>query len=102
MDSGNTTRRQFAAGLVGCGALGAPLVSISCQNGHAMEPLPRRSRKDFQPMNANFGLFPALTERKRGRDKKHAYAQRALSDLDGWIHQVGLGISRGLMQTSSR
>ncbi|PIW26216.1 MAG: methylenetetrahydrofolate--tRNA-(uracil(54)-C(5))-methyltransferase (FADH(2)-oxidizing) TrmFO [Rhodospirillales bacterium CG15_BIG_FIL_POST_REV_8_21_14_020_66_15] len=46
----------------------------------------------FQPMNANFGLFPPLPtddlpkkERPRGRDRKVLLSRRALADLDGWI-----------------
>ena len=52
----------------------------------------------FQPMNANFGLFPPLTQepaigedgkRLRGTPKtiakKRALCQRALADLDRWI-----------------
>ncbi|WP_299438292.1 methylenetetrahydrofolate--tRNA-(uracil(54)-C(5))-methyltransferase (FADH(2)-oxidizing) TrmFO [uncultured Rhodospira sp.] len=47
----------------------------------------------FQPMNVNFGLFPELPpeltrvgKRKlRGRDRKAAYARRALEDLAAWM-----------------
>ena len=39
----------------------------------------------FQPMNVNFGLFPPLGTRMRGRDRKRAYAMRALTDLDSWL-----------------
>ncbi|GAB4233559.1 MAG: methylenetetrahydrofolate--tRNA-(uracil(54)-C(5)) -methyltransferase (FADH(2)-oxidizing) TrmFO [Kiloniellaceae bacterium] len=43
----------------------------------------------FQPMNVNFGLFPPLIppEGKRKvkkKDRKPAYAARALADLDAW------------------
>ena len=43
----------------------------------------------FQPMNVNFGLFPPLApppgKRKvKKKDRKPAYAARALSDLDAW------------------
>ncbi len=43
----------------------------------------------FQPMNVNFGLFPPLTppEGKRKvkkKDRKPAYAARALADLEAW------------------
>ena len=47
----------------------------------------------FQPMNVNFGLFPALTEKNekgripKGRDRKLAYARRALDDMKGWAEQ---------------
>ena len=44
----------------------------------------------FQPMNVNFGLFPPLTpppgKRKVGkRERKPAYAARALTDLERWM-----------------
>ena len=42
----------------------------------------------FQPMNVNFGLFPALAEggrKPKGRARKEAMAQRALRDLDAWL-----------------
>ena len=41
-------------------------------------------RRDFQPMNVNYGLFPPLTQRLRGREKKTALAKRALQDLTNW------------------
>ena len=45
----------------------------------------------FQPMNVNFGLFPQLpTDERgrlpRGRDRKAAYAKRALTSLQHWAH----------------
>jgi methylenetetrahydrofolate--tRNA-(uracil-5-)-methyltransferase len=43
-------------------------------------------RKEFQPMNANYGLFPPLGGRWRGRDKKLKLAERALADFDRWAH----------------
>ncbi len=39
----------------------------------------------FQPMNVNFGLFPPLAERVGKRERKRAYARRALRDLDAWL-----------------
>ena len=48
----------------------------------------------FQPMNVNFGLFPPLApaprqegakpKKLKGRDRKAAYAARALDDIDRW------------------
>ncbi len=42
----------------------------------------------FQPMNVNFGLFPPLTGRTKRKDRKPAYAQRALADLAAWLGGV--------------
>jgi methylenetetrahydrofolate--tRNA-(uracil-5-)-methyltransferase len=36
-------------------------------------------------MNVNFGLFPDLEGKIKGRDRKLAYTRRALADLDGWL-----------------
>jgi methylenetetrahydrofolate--tRNA-(uracil-5-)-methyltransferase len=43
------------------------------------------SRKDFQPMNANYGLMPEMPGRLRGRQKKIAMSERALRAIDAWI-----------------
>jgi methylenetetrahydrofolate--tRNA-(uracil-5-)-methyltransferase len=47
-------------------------------------------RRDFQPMNANYGLFPPLPRRLHGREKKAALAERALRDLATWHAAQGL------------
>jgi methylenetetrahydrofolate--tRNA-(uracil-5-)-methyltransferase len=47
-------------------------------------------RKEFQPMNTNYGLFPPLARRLRGREKKAALAERALRDLTAWQAANGL------------
>jgi len=39
----------------------------------------------FQPMNVNFGLFPPLAGKVRGRDRKQALAERARCDLAAWL-----------------
>jgi methylenetetrahydrofolate--tRNA-(uracil-5-)-methyltransferase len=38
----------------------------------------------FQPMNINFGLFPPLLGKSRGRRKRLLFAERALIDLEEW------------------
>ena len=43
-----------------------------------------RGRKHFQPMNANYGLFPPLKRNLRGREKKLALAERGLHDICRW------------------
>jgi methylenetetrahydrofolate--tRNA-(uracil-5-)-methyltransferase len=39
----------------------------------------------FQPMNINFGLFPALETETRGRDRKKLMAHRAIAELQPWL-----------------
>ncbi len=58
-------------------ALGAVLA-------HVTGPRPA-SAGAYQPMNVNFGLFPPLDGRFRGRERKRAHAARALADLDRWL-----------------
>ncbi len=45
------------------------------------------TRRDFQPMNANYGLMPDLKIRARGREKKIGMATRALTAIDAWIER---------------
>jgi methylenetetrahydrofolate--tRNA-(uracil-5-)-methyltransferase len=42
-------------------------------------------RDEFQPMNANYGLFPPIGGRLRGRDKRVELGRRASVDLARWI-----------------
>jgi methylenetetrahydrofolate--tRNA-(uracil-5-)-methyltransferase len=42
----------------------------------------------FQPMNVNFGLFPPLARRIKRRERKAAYAERALHDLSSWLGET--------------
>jgi methylenetetrahydrofolate--tRNA-(uracil-5-)-methyltransferase len=46
------------------------------------------SAEVFQPMNINFGLMPPLAGRVNKKDRKLAYCQRALTNLDGWINEM--------------
>jgi methylenetetrahydrofolate--tRNA-(uracil-5-)-methyltransferase len=43
------------------------------------------SRRDFQPMNANYGLIPDLKIRARGRQRRIEMGTRALATIDDWI-----------------
>jgi len=45
------------------------------------------TRSDFQPMNANYGLFPPLEGRFRGREKRHAQGARAVAEFGRWLAQ---------------
>ena len=52
--------------------------------------------RTFQPMNVNFGLFPEIDnpgagkKRLRGRDRKQAYASRALAAFKSWADAAGM------------
>ena len=38
----------------------------------------------FQPMNANFGLFPPMEKQMRGKQKRRLLAKRGLKDVEQW------------------
>jgi methylenetetrahydrofolate--tRNA-(uracil-5-)-methyltransferase len=65
---------------------GVPLVSPPATTalGSLLAYVTQRGRREFQPMNANYGLFPPLGGRWRGREKKLKLAERALADFDRW------------------
>ena len=42
----------------------------------------------FQPMNINFGLFPAPDGSVAKTERKPALARRALADLDAWLARL--------------
>ena len=43
----------------------------------------------FQPMNINFGLFPPLPGKVKGRRKRQLLAKRALEELERWKMEYG-------------
>ncbi len=53
--------------------------------------------ENFQPMNINFGIFPTISgettangkfHKIKGMDRKKAYTQRALADLQKWLEAI--------------
>lgn len=45
------------------------------------------SKDNFQPMNANFGIVKDLAQRVKKKEKKEAYAQRALQVMEDYINE---------------
>ena len=43
----------------------------------------------FQPMNINFGLFPPLPGKSKGREKRLLLAKRALREMEKWKRENG-------------
>lgn len=43
-----------------------------------------RTRRNFQPMNANYGLFPPINGAARGQERRRQMAARALRDAEQW------------------
>ncbi len=50
----------------------------------------QKPKKDFQPMNITFGLFPSLPRKVPRPLRGKAYAERATADLKAWMVQEGL------------
>ncbi|MGA2465096.1 MAG: methylenetetrahydrofolate--tRNA-(uracil(54)-C(5))-methyltransferase (FADH(2)-oxidizing) TrmFO [Thermodesulfobacteriota bacterium] len=42
----------------------------------------------FQPMNINFGLFPSLQGKARGRERRRLLAERALNEMKMWKKEM--------------
>jgi len=81
-----------AAGLLaginlGCLLTGEPLrvPPPSTALGSLLAYVTDRSRRDFQPMNANYGLFPPIECRERGREKRRRLGERAQHDFATWM-----------------
>jgi methylenetetrahydrofolate--tRNA-(uracil-5-)-methyltransferase len=47
-------------------------------------------RREFQPMNANYGLFPSMPSRARGRARRGELGARAARDAQAWMAEHGL------------
>lgn len=52
--------------------------------GALMHHITNAEPKHFQPMNVNYGLFPALEGRVKKKERKLLLAERALAALDKW------------------
>ena len=74
------------AGRFAAGETDAPpaTTALGALLAHVTGPRPAAAGA-YQPMNVNFGLFPPLDGRVRGRERKRAHAARALADLDRWL-----------------
>jgi len=53
--------------------------------GALVRYITRPQASPFQPMNINFGLFPPLGGRARGREKRRLLAERAFEEMEKWI-----------------
>ena len=58
-----------------------PSTALGSLIAYATDPL----RRDFQPINANYGLFPSLAGPARGRGRREALGVRAMHDAEAWM-----------------
>ncbi|MBM4270178.1 MAG: methylenetetrahydrofolate--tRNA-(uracil(54)-C(5))-methyltransferase (FADH(2)-oxidizing) TrmFO [Deltaproteobacteria bacterium] len=76
---------------------GTPLVPPGTTSlGSLVRYVTEGTRREFQPINANYGLFPPLATgaRLRGREKRLALASRALADLDAFQREADADVRR--------
>jgi methylenetetrahydrofolate--tRNA-(uracil-5-)-methyltransferase len=67
----------------------APLPPASTAHAALLRHLGEADPDHFQPMNVNWGLFPALEQSPRKRPlRNQALAARALADLAPWLAQT--------------
>ncbi len=68
--------------------LGRPLWTLppTTMLGALCHYITHAAPKDFQPMKANFGILPPLEKPPRNkRERKRAYAERAMRDLEAFL-----------------
>ncbi len=73
--------------------LGQPLLTLpdTTMLGALANYVAHYDGKDFQPMNANWGIVPPLPERVRDKKEKNTLlAERGLSALDAWMPALAL------------
>lgn len=63
-----------------------PSTALGSLIAYVTEP----TRRDFQPMNANYGLFPPMPTRTRGRARRAELGARAVDDAALWMAGNGL------------
>lgn len=51
--------------------------------------LENASKEDFEPMNTNYGIFPALDMNVKKGDRKEAYSARSIADLKEFKEKYG-------------
>jgi methylenetetrahydrofolate--tRNA-(uracil-5-)-methyltransferase len=75
---------------------GAPLLvpPASSALGSLVAYVTQSGRVGFQPVNANYGLFPPLAGRVRGAAKKLALAERSLAELSGFVDLADADVPR--------
>src|SRR5207247_3164138 len=61
--------------------------------GSLMQYITDTRRREFQPMNANYGLLPPIATPERGREKRRLLAARAGRHFDVWVAYHGLELA---------
>lgn len=70
-----------------CGGEGCVVPPPTTALGSLIAYVTDRRRREFQPMNANYGLLPPLSTRERGHQKRLRLADRADADFQTWADE---------------
>lgn len=76
----NAARLAVGSGLT----VPPPVTALGALVGHVTNAEARH----FQPMNVNYGLFPALPGKVKKKERRQRLAERALAEFDAWIKTV--------------
>ena len=55
--------------------------------GALVQHITRPVAVPFQPMNINFGLFPPLPGKQKGKERRLSLARRALREMEKWMRE---------------
>jgi len=61
-----------------------PVPPATTAHGALIRHITEADPHHFQPMNINYGLFPAITGRMKKAERRSRLSERALLDLDAW------------------
>jgi methylenetetrahydrofolate--tRNA-(uracil-5-)-methyltransferase len=62
-----------------------PVPPATTAHGALIRHITEADPQHFQPMNVNYGLFPAITGKMKKAERRQRLAERALHDLDTWM-----------------
>ena len=61
-----------------------PIPPATIAHGALIQHITEADPLHFQPMNVNYGLFPAISGKMKKSERRQRLAERALEDLDRW------------------
>lgn len=65
-----------------------PLPTATTAHGALVSHITNADPRHFQPMNVNYGLFPAMEGRAKKAERRRLLAERALRDMEAWRAEI--------------
>ena len=65
-----------------------PLPPATTAHGALVSHITNADPRHFQPMNVNYGLFPAMEGRAKKAERRRLMAERALRDMETWRAEI--------------